>query len=715
MRRAVLTGAVVAAALALAPSALAHARLVRSDPADGAVLASGPGRVVLAFDDAVRPVGGTTVIRNGGGSVLAGKPELGAGDRLVVLPLQRLGRGDYTVRWRVLSDDGHLLDGVLAFAVGSGRSPPTPALAAGGGSRAPFDIARWVFLAGLLVAVGTVGWILVVRRPATRGTPVWAGRLDPVERMVLAAALAVAAVGLVAALLIEPDAGATRFGRASHVGVALAVLGALAACFSLSLRPLVWLAALCALGLVVTEVVSGHALDPGQPHALAVLAGVLHLGAVSFWAGSLAWLAVIAPLALRSLGPEERSRALGALAGRFSFPALVAAAVVVATGVTRAWTELSAFDQLWSTRYGAVLLAKTAILALLVALGWLNRSRLLPALTAAAGRNPAGPRAFQRLRRSVSTELVLLGLALVAVAILIDLQPGRVAGAEAQTASAPRLAGPVVLPPPRALVLAGQADDLAVGIAVQPDGRRLKLQTSVLGPDGQGLTGLAVTYRVRTASGTLSVPAAACGSGCYAATLVTRERPRSVAVTVDRKSGRPRVVAFAMPSLWPATPAAARVARAGRAFRSLRSVEIRERLASSDRNAIHTTWELNAPDRVAYRIDGGAQAIVIGGRRWDRTSSRAAWQASVASPLRQPEPFWGSDPISNARLLGEGRVGGRRVLVLSFLVRSVPAWFTIWIEPGSSRLLRLRMTAAAHFMLHDYRDFNAVPPIRPPA
>jgi copper transport protein len=713
MRWLILTSAAVAIWLVAAPSAFAHARLIRTDPADGAVLATAPDRVVLAFDDSVRPVGGTTVIRNGGGSVLAGKPSLLSGDHILVLPLRRLKPGDYTARWRIVSDDGHLISGVLAFAVGQGSGTPTPALSAGGGSRAPFGIARWIFLVGLLLAAGTVGWVLVVRRPATRDGAGWAGSLDRLERIVLCAALSVAACGLVAALLIEPDAVSTRFGRASQAGIALAVVGGFAAGFSLGLRRLVDLAGLCALGLVVTEALSGHALDPGQPRALAAVANVLHLAAVSFWAGGLAWLAVLVPLALRSLEGGERSRALARLAGRFSFPALVAVLVLAASGVTRAWTELSGFDQLWTTRYGAVLLAKTVIFAGLVALGWRNRVRLLPALSSAVRRNPAGPRAFARLRRNVSAELVLIGLALVAVAMLIDLQPGTVVQAEARAAASPRSAGVVVLPPRGAFVGAAEDDDVAVALAAQPAGAGLRLQASVIGPDGQGLSGLHLTYRVRTPAGVVPAPAADCGAGCYSATARAR-RPRSVTVAIDAGPEGKSTAVIPMPSSWPAPSGAALVGRAARAFRALRSVVIAERLASSASDVLVTTWTLAAPDRLAYRTVQGPQAVVIGKRRWDRDIPRGPWQASTTEVIRQPSPFWGDGLVTNAHVLGTARIGARPVTVVSFLARSIPAWFTIWVEPASGRLLRLRMTAASHFMLHRYRDFDAAPPIRPP-
>src|SRR6185295_15056339 len=115
MRFLALSLAVVAAAV-LAPSASAHAILLHSDPADGAVLARGPGAVRLVFDNGVRAAAGSRAIRNGGGSVLAGAPRVEGGGRVLVLPLApRLRNGDYSVRWNVVSDDGHHESGVLAF------------------------------------------------------------------------------------------------------------------------------------------------------------------------------------------------------------------------------------------------------------------------------------------------------------------------------------------------------------------------------------------------------------------------------------------------------------------------------------------------------------------------------------------------------------------------------------------------------------------------
>src|SRR4051794_32770041 len=118
------------AALALPAAASAHAVLQRSVPADRAVLKSAPTVVRFFYDDPVEPAPGIAAIRNGGGSVLAGKPR--ASGRELILPLKPgIGDGVYSVRWQVISADGHETGGVIAFAVGAGS--PVSTLSANGG------------------------------------------------------------------------------------------------------------------------------------------------------------------------------------------------------------------------------------------------------------------------------------------------------------------------------------------------------------------------------------------------------------------------------------------------------------------------------------------------------------------------------------------------------------------------------------------------------
>ena len=50
-----------------------------------------------------------------------------------MIPLQpNLPDGNYTVRWSIVSDDGHHEEGVIAFGIGEGRSAAHAALGARG-------------------------------------------------------------------------------------------------------------------------------------------------------------------------------------------------------------------------------------------------------------------------------------------------------------------------------------------------------------------------------------------------------------------------------------------------------------------------------------------------------------------------------------------------------------------------------------------------------
>ena len=100
--------AAAAVALALPGAAFAHASLIRTVPAAGATLVSSPAEVRLVFDDVVQDGPGVAAVRNGGGSVLGGAARVAG--RAEVLPLRPgLLDGVYSVRWSVISDDGHLV------------------------------------------------------------------------------------------------------------------------------------------------------------------------------------------------------------------------------------------------------------------------------------------------------------------------------------------------------------------------------------------------------------------------------------------------------------------------------------------------------------------------------------------------------------------------------------------------------------------------------
>src|SRR4051794_36654932 len=161
---------VVLLALACAPAAFAHVTVVSTPPADGATVATAPADVRVLFDDPVTAAPGNTVVAHDGTPVLGGKPRVERAGRELVLPLGSLANGDYSARWRIISDDGHLESGVLAFRVGAGGgAAPQSILKPGGSNPSVLDvIARWLLLGGVLVSAGAALFVLLVSRAGAR-------------------------------------------------------------------------------------------------------------------------------------------------------------------------------------------------------------------------------------------------------------------------------------------------------------------------------------------------------------------------------------------------------------------------------------------------------------------------------------------------------------------------------------------------------------------
>ena len=530
--------------LALPGSAWAHATLVKATPENGAVLTSPPKAVRLVFDDTVRPASGIEAVRNdGGASVLAGKPHV-VGGRTLVVPLESgLSDGDYTVLWRVVSDDGHTIAGVSVFGVGAGRPPPTAALTASNGPSVKDVVARWLLFAGLLTAVGAAVFRFFVA---------------PVPIRLFLGAFLLVFVGVSGLLHGVPVS--SRFGGTMVAVAIVAAVGAVLAALAPVYRVLEAGVYVAALLLLPGPSIAGHALDPGRS-PLEVVDDIVHVAAASVWLGGLISLG----LALRRSGDHAL------LLRRFSNIAVVSVIVLAVTGVVRALTELHSVSQLWSTGYGRALVAKTVLLAALVVLGWVNRYRLVPRLREAA------------LRRNVVAELMLFAGLIVAVALLTDLRPGRDRAAAAAVSS-----GPPPLPAAHMVVQAREAGNYGVALAYRAPGE----EVTVLGPDGEGVNGLTVTVD--------GVKAGSCGAGCYGAFVPLR---RTATVSVNG-----RKLTFAVPA-HPA-PAPGLVARATGTFRALRSVDYVERLASSPRDKVVSDFTLERPDKLEYRIRGGASKRV---------------------------------------------------------------------------------------------------------
>jgi len=107
--------------------AFAHAKLVKSDPAEGSTLKAAPTKFVLTFGEPAK-LTTLTLQKNAEPAKKIGPLPTSASAEISV-PAPKLEPGKYVLAWRVMGDDGHVLPGKLTFTVG-----PTAATTSAPGS-----------------------------------------------------------------------------------------------------------------------------------------------------------------------------------------------------------------------------------------------------------------------------------------------------------------------------------------------------------------------------------------------------------------------------------------------------------------------------------------------------------------------------------------------------------------------------------------------------
>jgi methionine-rich copper-binding protein CopC len=121
-RTAIRVGLVLLGALTAAGTALAHARLVKAEPAPGSTVKAAPRVVRAVFNDELDPRRSTlTVVDAQGRRMDDGKGGVDLNDldrKTMVAAVRALGPGAYTVRWKATSaDDQYVTSGSFRFTV----------------------------------------------------------------------------------------------------------------------------------------------------------------------------------------------------------------------------------------------------------------------------------------------------------------------------------------------------------------------------------------------------------------------------------------------------------------------------------------------------------------------------------------------------------------------------------------------------------------------
>ena len=112
--------AMLTAVIALAPApSFSHSLLVRSQPGQRSTVTRPPERVQMWFSERLEPAYASASVWNEAGKrVDAGDASVDQNDpTLLSVSTPNLGPGRYTVRFRVLSVDGHVVESSYIFTV----------------------------------------------------------------------------------------------------------------------------------------------------------------------------------------------------------------------------------------------------------------------------------------------------------------------------------------------------------------------------------------------------------------------------------------------------------------------------------------------------------------------------------------------------------------------------------------------------------------------
>ncbi|MFF3554535.1 copper resistance protein CopC [Streptomyces tsukubensis] len=425
----VLAGTVFGTLLTAAGPAAAHAALTASNPKDGAVVATAPAEVSLTFsehlamgDDSIR------VLEPGGKRADTGTVrDLSADGRVVhaVALRTELPNGTYTVAWQAVSADSHPISGAFTFSVGapSATTVPLPGGETGGGLVGfLYDAARYMSYGGFALMAGGAAFVLLCW---PRGASV-----RPLQRLVARSWTVLTGATLAMLLLrvpytgsgkladafdlaglqdvLETKTGAALVSRLLLLGAAALFIAVLFSTYAMRVRaaaagdgdsdgPGTGTGAegkdggradlafglgvggtVVSAGIAATWALSEHA-STGIQTGLAMPVDVLHLLAVAGWLGGLAALLI----ALRREPSIEP-----AAVRRFSTVAFVCVVVLAVTGLYQSWRQVGSWSALTGTEYGRLLLAKAALVAVLVVIARFSRRWTARLVTAPAVPGP---------------------------------------------------------------------------------------------------------------------------------------------------------------------------------------------------------------------------------------------------------------------------------------------------------------------------------------
>ena len=375
LRNFLRTVLVAIACVLCAPAAMAsaHAVLDNSVPTSGATLEDTPLQIVLDFDESVESsLGYIKLFSSSGKRVQLPAVKADASDASIVRVVPpTLAQDSYVAVYRVISADGHPVEGAITFRVGAGAvsnlaSVIETALQDSETSNAvKVAMALMRFISYIAISIVLAGIFFLLGSDAPRKglnrAVVLAGSVLGLSTALLYLLHGMNASGgswaQIANVSVVKDVFSTQVGESLFARIVVSFL-----LVSVVARWGKFVAVFAFATLPFTYAFAGHAAVD-SPAALTIALLALHVAAVGVWCGGLILLIFVKDIRTTSIVEW------------FSQRAAILIAVVVATGVVQALLLMDGIGNLTKTSYGKALIAKVCVVGIMLICAAIVRRR----------------------------------------------------------------------------------------------------------------------------------------------------------------------------------------------------------------------------------------------------------------------------------------------------------------------------------------------------
>ncbi|MCQ6278848.1 copper resistance protein CopC [Bacillus sp. EB600] len=367
----------------------AHAYIIKSFPADNQNLNQPPKKISIEFNEEIQPAFYSFhVFDRNGKRVDKGNGHIRNNNSRVIEASLKPGlpAGIYNISWKVVSGDGHPVDGVIPFEIGSAskNNPVLKSKTTGYIPHLDLIIIRWAQYISSSIYVGMLFFYLcILPRGSLRSASIekryrkivnFAYILLCLSILVSLPLQAVIQVNLswmevwnpsiLKALLLN-----SSFGKVWLVQFTVLVLLAILSSRSFAKKsPLsLWISFVLGISLLAGKAITSHASTATNKY-LAITMDTLHLVSASIWIGS-----IIAMVTLLPLRKKEEGKVFFRGLIHLYFPwGVLTVLVLAATGVYSSFLYVPTFNSLFHTNYGRLLVGKVILFVILLVFAFRN-------------------------------------------------------------------------------------------------------------------------------------------------------------------------------------------------------------------------------------------------------------------------------------------------------------------------------------------------------